>query len=246
MTVVANKMFRVLDCIATDESEVVGLGRLVKRTQIPKATLYRLLCDLSNAGLLDHGPGGYSLGTQLFELGNAVPRYKRFRRDAMPYLERLHQRTGETVHLAALERHHMVILDKIHGSHRVRIPTAVGTRLPLHSSALGKAALAYSSDDLLEKVLTSRLPGITQSTVCAPGLLQKQLERVRRQGWATEAGETINGVGCLAVPVSLADGTLIGALSLAGDPRTRASSSLLDALLDTASDIGSAMALEVA
>jgi DNA-binding IclR family transcriptional regulator len=245
MTVVASKMFQVLECIATDESDVVGLARLIKRTNIPKATLYRLLCDLSSAGLLDHGLGGYSLGTQLFELGNAVPRYKRLRGQAMPYLERLQQQTGETVHLATLERNQMVILDKVYGRFPVRIPTSVGTRLPLHTSALGKATLAASPSDLLESVLNSRLAPLTRYSVCAPGLLERQVQRYREQGWAVETGETINGVGCTAAPIVTSDGTLLGAVSVAGDPRSRTAQSVVGLLSRAASEIGHAMDLEM-
>ncbi len=235
MTVVAEKMFHVLECIASDDLDEVGLARLTDRTNIPKATLYRLLCDLSKAGIIDHGPSGYSLGTQLFELGYAVPPYKRLRRAATRPMEKLHLATSETVHLSVLHRNHVVVLDKIHGRCRVRIPTSVGARLPLHSTAMGKVALAFSpADAALERVLGSQLRPFTPATVCAPGLLEKQIGRARAAGWATAVEETINGVGCVAAPIVL-DGKLLGMVSLSGDPRTRGS--LVEQVCSTAKQI---------
>lgn len=237
MTVVAAKMFQVLDCIASDEQDMVGLTRLTQRTGIPKATLYRLLCDLTTAGMLDHTPGGYSLGTQLFVLGNAVPRYRRLRHVALPYLEQLNRETGDTVHLSALHGSRALVLEKVHGRHRVHIPTAVGSRLPLHSSATGKALLAHGTPDLTEQILRSTLPAHTRHTLRAPGLLERQLVRCRDEGVVVESEETFAGIGCIAGPILDESGLLLGAISVSGDPGTRSAQLVARRLRSSAEDI---------
>lgn len=237
MTIVADKMFLVLDSIANDDQDAVGLARLTKETNVPKATLYRLLCDLVGAGVVDHGPGGYSLGARLFELGNAVPRYRQLRMAAVPHLEALHQQTSETVHMAAVQNEHLVLVEKLHASHRVRIPTRVGMQLPLHSTALGKVALANLPRPVLHRAISTNLRPVTQRTLCAPGLLQRQIDQCSSDGFAVECEETFAGVGCLAAPVLTADGALAGILSVSGDPRTRRAASLIKRLHNAADAI---------
>lgn len=241
MTIVADKMFRILDTIADEKSDVVSLARLTKLTDVPKATLYRLLCDLSDAGVLDHGPGGYSLGTRLFELGHSVPSYRRLRRSSVHHLEALNQSTSETVHLAALQGTRLVILEKLVGRSKVRIPTSVGMKLPMHSTALGKVALAHSSCEIQERMLASELRPFTPHTLQAPGLLKRQLERCGDSGIALEIEETIRGVGCIAAPVMTSDGLLLGAVSVAGDPGTRHNQQLTDRVRNTAQAISRQM-----
>ncbi|ODU04434.1 MAG: hypothetical protein ABS81_10320 [Pseudonocardia sp. SCN 72-86] len=242
MTVVAAKMFEVLDCIAKDDQDVVGLARLTQRTSIPKATLYRLLCDLKSAGLVDHAAGGYSLGTQLFTLGNAVPRYRRLRRLALPHLEQLTRESGDTIHLTALQDSCVVVLEKVHGRHRLHIPTVVGSRLPLHSSASGKAMLAHAPADVAERVLGSALTPYTKHTMRAPGLLERQLMRCREEGVIVESEETFAGVGCVASPILDENGTLIGAISGSGDPATRAAQPSARRLRGAAAEISRRLA----
>lgn len=217
MTAVVGKLFTALDCIAAEGNDAVGLAQLTQRTGIPKATLYRLLCDLVDAGVVEHGKGGYSLGVRLFELGFAVPRYRRLRQQAMPFLEDLQAQIGETVHLGVLMDDEVVVLEKLHGRSPVRVPTTVGSRHAPYSTALGKILLANSGPDVIHRTLGSLEP-VTRRTVIAPGLLSRQLSRFRHDGIALEAEETYAGVGCVAAPLTGPQGA-VGAISVAGDPR---------------------------
>lgn len=223
MTAVVGKLFHVLECIAEDEGDSVSLAALTKRTGLPKATLYRLLGDLVEPGIVEHGRGGYSLGGRLFELGASVPRYRRLREAALPHLEQLRDVTTDTVHLGVLTGHRVVVLEKVHGRHGARIPTAVGSQHPLHSNALGKVLLAYGDAQVLDDVLDAGLRPLTPRTVVTSGRLLQQLGRVRDDGYAAEFEESRLGLGCLAAPVFGGDGAVIGAVSVAGDPSTRSS-----------------------
>ncbi|MEV0109777.1 IclR family transcriptional regulator [Nocardia sp. NPDC050799] len=217
MTAVVGKLFAALDCIAAEGNDAVGLAQLTQRTRLPKATLYRLLCDLVDAGVVEHSKNGYSLGGRLFELGFAVPRYRRLRQQAMPFLEDLQAEIGETVHLGVLMDEKVVILEKLFGRSQVRVPTTVGSRHALYSTAMGKILLAHSMPDVIHRILGSLEP-VTRRTVIAPGLLSRQLGRFRHEGVALEAEETYAGIGCVAAPLTGPDGA-IAAISVAGNPR---------------------------
>jgi DNA-binding IclR family transcriptional regulator len=72
MTAVVDKLFRIVDCIATRDDDAMSLAELTRETGIPKATLYRLLGDLIEPGIIAHAPEGYALGGRLFDLGSRV------------------------------------------------------------------------------------------------------------------------------------------------------------------------------
>lgn len=217
MTAVVGKLFTALDCIAAEGADAVGLAQLTQLTGIPKATLYRLLCDLVDAGVVEHGKGGYSLGSRLFELGFAVPKFRRLRQQALPYLEELQAVVGETVHLGVLMDDKVVVLEKLSSRSHIKVPTSVGSQLTPYSSGLGKIMLANSAPEFIHKTLGS-LERVTQRTVISPGMLWRQLSRFRQEGIALEAEETYAGVGCVAAPLVTGTG-MVAAISIAGDPR---------------------------
>lgn len=244
MTAVVGKLFTALDCIAAEGADAVGLAQLTQRTGIPKATLYRLLCDLVDAGVVEHGKAGYSLGSRLFELGFAVPKYRRLRQQAMPYLEQLQAHVGETVHLGVLMDDKVVVLEKLHGRSHVRVPTTVGSQLAPYSSGLGKMLLATSAPEFIHKTL-SGMERITQRTVVSPGMLSRQLGRFRQEGMALEAEETYAGVGCVAAPLVTANGT-VAAISVAGDPRKAHAPAVQTRLRQVARHLSSTLDVELA
>ena len=72
---------------------------------------------------------------------------------ATPFLEDLYERTHETVHLGVREGAEVVYVAKVAGHRQVRSPTRIGGRMPLHSTALGKALLAHAGEEVRVAVL---------------------------------------------------------------------------------------------
>ncbi|MGW4773475.1 IclR family transcriptional regulator [Nocardia sp. NPDC004278] len=246
MTAVVGKLFTALDCIAQEGGDAVSLAQLTQRTGIPKATLYRLLCDLLEAGVIERGRSGYSLGGRLFELGFAVPKYRRLRQLAQPYLNQLQGETGQTVHLGILAEDQVVVLEKVHGRSQVLIPTTVGSHHAAYGTAMGKMLLAHSGPDTVHRVLKAGLARITRCTIVSPGMLLQQLERYRLEGLAWEQEETCLGVGCLAAPVTGSTGEVVAAVSVAGEPRRLDTPAVRNRLRITADRVSRSLRLELA
>ncbi len=57
---------------------------------------------------------------------------------------------------------------------------------------------------------------MTEASITSPEKLLQELERVRQQGYALSRGEMSPGMGVLGVPVSDADGAVVGALAIIG------------------------------
>jgi IclR family acetate operon transcriptional repressor len=209
------KAFRVLDAFGSDAT-VLTLSDLARRAHLPKSTAHRIVVQLLGWGGLERAGAGFRLGTHLFELGNMVPPSRRLREAALPFMEDLYESAHETVHLGVLEGDEVLYLEKIGGHRQVRVPTAVGARMPLHCTALGKAILAFSPPDLLDRVLTKGLARRTSYTITVPAVLRAELATVALEGVAFDREESVLSVACTAAPVVDRAGGAVAALSVTG------------------------------
>ncbi len=200
----------------TGDDHVLPLAELTRRTSLPKATVHRLAAELVSLDLLDRVPAGYRLSSGLFELGLRAASERTLLEIATPFLQDLYERTHETVHLGVLEGDEVLYVAKIGGHHQTPTPSRVGTRLPLHCTAIGKSLLAHTDDAQRRRVLTGPLERRTPHTVLAPGLLARQLATIRTTSVAYEREESTIGLLCVASPIQRLDGSPAGAVSVAG------------------------------
>ena len=189
------------------------LTALVARTGLPKPTVHRLAEELVELTLLERKPVGYGPGLGLFELGELVAAKRDLREKALPFLQDLYEATHETVHLGIRDDLDVVYAEKIHGHGGVDVPSRVGGRLPLTSTGLGKALLAYAEPDVLAAVIARPLRRLTPHALAEPGALIAELDEIRRTGIARDHGESAAGVTCIAAPV-LVDGRAVAAVSV--------------------------------
>lgn len=194
----------------------LGVSEIARRTDLPKSTAQRLLGALVQARLVERHRTSYRLGLHLFELGQQVPRQRDLELLARPVLADLRAATRNTVHLAMLEGREMVYLDVLPGPDAPALPTRIGGRYPAHATAVGKAALAFSSDEAVDFVVAGGLPRQSPRTVTAPQQLARELDRVRDRRLAYDLEEGQLGVVCVAAPVFDADGDVVAALSVSG------------------------------
>lgn len=216
---VLGKAMSVLQAF-TAEDQGLSFAELQRRTGLPKATVHRVAGDLVTARLLERNAGRYHLGRRLFELGMLASVERTLLEVATPYLEELYERTHETVHLAVLEGTEVVYVAKVAGHRQVRSPSRIGGRMPVHSTALGKALLAYADEPTRVRVLSGGLDRLTPRTVTAPGRLRQQWDQVVEAGVAYEYEESAVGIVCVAAPVLDPDDRPVAAVSVAG-PVTR-------------------------
>jgi DNA-binding IclR family transcriptional regulator len=189
------------------------LPALVERTGLPKPTVHRLAEALVELGLLERRPVGYRPGLGLFELGELVSAKADLRETALPYMQDLYEATHETVHLGIRDGVDVMYAEKIHGHGGVAVPSRVGGRLPLSSTGVGKALLAYAEPDVVERVISRPLRRLTDHSIADPVKLAEELAEIRWSGLAYDREEAAPGVGCIAAPV-LVRGQAVAALSL--------------------------------
>jgi DNA-binding IclR family transcriptional regulator len=212
---VLGRAFSLLTSFGPQDAEL-SLGELSRRTAIPKPTVHRLVAELDAWGIVERTPRGVRLGMRLFELGLLAPRQRGLREAARPYLDDLYQATHETVHLAVLDGVDVLYVDKLPGRSGPPLPSVVGGRMPAYCTGVGKAMLAYSPPAVLHAVVAAGLKRRTPHTIVMPGLLEREIETVRRRGVAFEREESTAGIACAACPVLDADGSALAAISITG------------------------------
>ncbi|MBY4128276.1 IclR family transcriptional regulator [Rhodococcus fascians] len=211
---VLGKTRLILEAFRLDDVSLT-LTELAQRTQISKASVHRLSQELLEWGMLERSGLEYRLGMRAFELGSRVPRLRVLRDAVRPFMETLHHRTHETVHLAVLDGHEVLYLEKVAGGPTSARPSRIAGRLPLHSTATGKVLLAFGQTKLLNDVLArGPLERVTPATIVLPGMLAEQLRRARADGYASEREEMTAGYCSVAAPIFGPTGLLLAAVSL--------------------------------
>jgi IclR family transcriptional regulator, acetate operon repressor len=197
------------------EENAVGPAELARRVGLPKSTVHRIVAALVAEGLLERHAAQVRLSVRLFEIGQRVPRQRVLRDAARPYMHDLLEATRQTVHLAILEGSQVVYVDILAAPGGPPLPSRVGGRLPAHVTGVGKAMLAFSPAETLRTVLEGNLSRVSERSTVAPGLLAKELARIRESGVAYDHEESGQGIVCAASPV-LAGSEVLGALSVSG------------------------------
>jgi IclR family transcriptional regulator, acetate operon repressor len=231
----------LLHCFETERGEL-RLSDLAKRCGLSVSTAHRLARTLCAAGLLMQNPTTerYGLGPALVVLGRRAEEDLGYDR-ALPALQVLSEVTGESVNLGIRAGADVLVVLDVVSSSPLRFEQPVGTRVPVHTSAMGKCLLAFSSDPEGEVDALPDLPRFTDRTITDRPRLLAVLEEVGQQGWAVNDGERVEGVRTVAVPVLRTDGTAAGAIAVQG-PATRLIDDRIDDVVDhlraTASALG--------
>lgn len=196
--------------------DALGVSELSRRTGVPKSSVHRLTTHLLAGGLLEREGNRVRLGLKLFEIGQLATRQRGLVDAARPYLADLREATRNTVHLAVLQGTEVVYLDILRGPDAPTLPSRVGGRFPAHATAVGKAILAHSPPSVVDPLIAAGLHRVSTRTITAPGLLRRQLAKVREDGLAYDREESGVGVVCVASPLRGPGGVAPAAISISG------------------------------
>jgi DNA-binding IclR family transcriptional regulator len=239
---------KLLELIANSR-EGTSVRDLALEMRLPRSIVQRLLYTLENDGFLERHPSqiGYRLSMKLWVLGCAVIRRVRVRDIARPYLEELAQKTKEMAKLGVLDGHEVVYIDRVDCLRAIRAYVPIGGRAPVHSTSTGKAILAFLSPQKLAEV-TASIKRFTKRTLVTKEELAKQLEEVRKRGYATNLGEWEDEVGGVAAPIRNANNEVIASIGVIA-PLSRLTpkrvAKIGDLVLKSAADIARELGHEV-
>lgn len=197
------------------EHSGLTLTQLSEGVGLSKSTVLRLTAPLVEARLLDRDrkSGVFRLGHGTLRLGQAYLATLDLRAVAAEESHRLMSEVRETVHLVVHDHPHVVYIDKVENDTSVRMASRIGSRGPLHSTAVGKAILAWQPEESLTGLA---LEPRTKQTITDAERLRTELAQVRRRGYAVDDRENEPEVRCVAAPIFNHDGVAAAALSVSG------------------------------
>lgn len=210
------KIGPLLDLFTIERPEW-GVSEVAEAIGVPRSSAHALLSSLVETGLLQcRTRGRYRIGWRIVELSETLRGSVDVRSAAAPVLQDLVRTYGETSHLAVMERHKVLYVDKVLGNHVINVVGArVGAQLDPHCSAVGKVLLAHREPEELRRfVLDKPLRRLTPATITNPKALEQELAGIRTAGFAFDAGEAVSEVHCVAAPVRDEMGSVVAAISM--------------------------------
>lgn len=169
-----------------------------------KTSVYRIAMTLMEYGYLvrDEETKVIRLSRKLIAMGSRTLAEEDAVAVAMDVLKRLRDATKETVLIGTLVENEFVVLGQVLGSHPFKFSVDLGTRLPLHAAAPGKAIMAWlparEKESLLSKITFTRF---NERTICSVEDYIHELKQVVADGYALDRGEQLSGIHCVAAPV---------------------------------------------
>jgi DNA-binding IclR family transcriptional regulator len=215
----------------------LSLTAIAQRADLSAPTTLRIVRELVSGGALVRGEDKtYWISRRMWHLGLLSPVETDLREVASPFLQDIHAATRATVHLAIREGAETLYLDRLAGQASVPVVSRVGGRLPLYATGVGKVLLAFAPGEVVDEVMGSLRP-FTPYTITLPGVLSRELTKVRAEGYATTREEMTLGACSIAVPVR-ARGEVIAAIGVVVPDFRRDKSRLVTALTVAARAIG--------
>lgn len=239
---VIERMMNLLEVLSL-HPDPISLKQLATDTGLHPSTAHRILAAMTAGGFTEREDGGtYRLGIRLLELGNIVKSRISLRETALPAMLRLHAETGESVNLGIRQDDAIVYIERTSsGRSAVRVVHIVGARAPLHVTATGKLFLAEDgSQRVREYARRTGLPGATPASITTLPALERELDKVRRHGYAFDLEEIELGVRCIAAGIRDDDGQLVACLSIS-TPNDRFDPNRAGLVRQTAEEISRAM-----
>lgn len=201
-----------------DETEL-GVTELSKRLSLHKNNVFRLLATLESRGYMEQNKitGNYRLGLRVLELGQVFIKHMGLLKMARPVLEDIVNKCNETSYLGVIRENRVVYVDVVEATRPVRVVSRVGVGLPVYCSAVGKAQVAFESDDEMERALSGGpLKPFTPHTITDRATLIAHLRKVEEQGYALDDEEYDEGIRCVAVPIRDYTRRVIAGISISG------------------------------
>jgi len=213
---VVRRTFHILEELA--RSQQLGLKEITQNTGIAKSTAFRILNTLTQIGYVIRDVNrDYRISTVLGRLVNEESLNEELRRLALPLMLELRNQFGETVNLGMQQFDKVTYIEVVPSEFALRLQESRGTSIPMHASALGKAILAFSPKDVVERrVRHHQLEILTPNTITQPEDFLAEIRRVRTAGFAFDRGEGSLLAVCIAAPILDTEGNAVAAVSISG------------------------------
>ena len=217
-----------LDCASFTVQEIS------KQLNIPLSTTYKYVDVLVKRGLLAKKPGSkqIGLGLMIFRLGSIFAAGFDLIDTAIPHMQSLMKRSGETILLTAIEGWNAICLERMEPQRLIKLSLDRGRTLPLHAGASSRVLLAFQNDEFITEYIKAKgLQTLTGNTLVKRNQLIAELQSTRERGYALSNSEVDEGAKAVAAPIFDHSGMLLAGITIAG-PSERIDKKGLSGLID--------------
>jgi DNA-binding IclR family transcriptional regulator len=198
-----------------------GLAQSViaQMLSIPPNSVFRIVVTLENLGYLSRDPESRQvvLTRKMLGISHSAVRETSLVEKSLPPMRQLRDQTGETVVLNVRYGHESVVLERVEGTHPFRFAVDPGLRSEITCAAHGKAILANLSQSTRESVLDkSPFTRWTDATIVDRSVLERELDVIRRTGYAIDREEGQKGVRCVSAAIFDHTAKVAGAITVTG------------------------------
>jgi len=200
----------------------VNLGELAELLDVDRSSAFRLAQTLRRRGFLSTPAGrkDYILGSAIWTLSRQYDWSNMLVRVAHQELKDLANGLNETAHLAVREGKNALFIDSVHARRVIVVAGQTGELVPLYATAHGKALLADANEKELKSIFGTSLQKHTKTTIQTYPALTKECTSIQQRGYATDEGEYLEGIRCVAAPIRLNDNNIVGSIGISA-PATR-------------------------
>ena len=216
----------ILDVLQSRER--AGVTEIAEEVGMAKGAVHRHLTTLDDCEYIVNEDGEYRLSLRYLDMANQVKEMVGNYDVITGELQNLAAETDEIAQFATEEHGWVTYVYKASSESGVQTASSAGKREYMHSTALGKAMMAEMSDDRVSDILNRRgMPTKTRYTFTNEPDLLADLKAVRERGYALDNEENIEGLRCIAMPVTDPESGVFGAVSISG-PSSRMTDERID------------------
>jgi DNA-binding IclR family transcriptional regulator len=219
---VIDRMNALFDALA-EARDGATLKVLAAHTGLHASTAHRILNALATHALVERDAHGhYHLGPRLLALAAQARARLDVRAVARPEMERLRDALGETVNLTVREGDEVVYVERAIARRMMRVEQVIGSRAPLHVTAVGKLMLGEAGDTAVADYARRQgLTAFTPNTLTRLAALRRDIAVSLARGYALDDEEAELGVGCIGALVRDATGAVVAGLSVSAPMERR-------------------------
>lgn len=211
------KTFQVIDLLSA-QPKGLRLSEVSAILRMPSSSLHHILGMLRSEDYVVQDPDTkrYFLGFKFLSISSKILDNLDIRRASYKYLRELHQQINETVNLTLLRNGQVTFIDKIQKIGGLSLDTYLGFSTDPHAAASGKVLLSGLETSEVERIYKDKpMQAYGKNTMRSIGQLLKELQKIRKQGYAIDDEEYYEGVRCVAAPI-ISRGRVVAAVSVTG------------------------------
>jgi DNA-binding IclR family transcriptional regulator len=213
----AQRVLAVFELLLTSQRDLTA-SEIARGLGLARSSAFYIIQTIEECGYIYRSSprGRYTFTAKFMDLANRSLPCLGVCRTAAPFLRRLMQRTGLTVHLGVLSQNEVVLIDRVAPASGQQMATWVGKRMPIHCTGLGKALMAFLPSEQIEFRIKQGLIRYNDNTIVSAGKLKEELLKTKSRGFALDDEEETVGLRCIGVPLFDQTDQPVAAISVVG------------------------------